>query len=103
MERENTLSPCAADALQGTRLIEIEGKDVGIAALDETITEVMDLGLREDAAISNELMVRIAHNNFIPEALQNAYAKAVLAEYVAVRMKVRMERALKNYESIRND
>lgn len=103
MGRDETLPPCATDALQGTRLVEIEGKQVGIAALDETITEVMGLGLREDTEISNELMVRIVHNNFIPDNLKNAYAKAVLAEYVAMRIKVRMETALKNYESIRND
>jgi hypothetical protein len=83
MGRDEVKPPCAADALQGTRLVEIDGKRVGITTLDETITKVMGLGLHDDTTIIAEHMARIAHNNFIPEALQNEYAKAVFAEYVA--------------------
>jgi hypothetical protein len=103
MARDDVTPPCTADALQGTRLVEIDGKRVGITTLDETITEVMGLELHDDDTIAAELMVRINRTNFIPEVLQNAYSKALFAEYVATRMKVRMEKALKNYESIRND
>ena len=47
MCRDDIAPSCAADALQGTRLVKTARKRVGIAALDETITEVMGLGLHE--------------------------------------------------------
>ena len=94
---------CAADAFQRTRIVEIQGKRIGIIAFDNTITEVIGLEHQDDVIISTESMGRIARNNFIPQSLQNAYAKAVFAVYVAMWMKILMEKALKKYKPIRND
>jgi hypothetical protein len=103
MGKEDTLAPCAAEALASVRQVNISGKKVGIAGLDASIAEVESLGLRDDAAISAELMQRITAQNYIPEAFSGAYEKAVMAEYYAVRMKKRMEKALKNFERINNE
>jgi hypothetical protein len=77
----NTLCPCVADALFGTRQLTVAGKQVGITGLDEAFAAVQARGLTGDAAISAELMRRIRENNYIPPALAEVYAAAVLAEY----------------------
>jgi hypothetical protein len=77
----NTLSPCAADALFGTRQLSVAGKTVGITGLDAAFAAVQARGLIGDATISAELMRRIRENNYIPPALVDEYAAAVLAEY----------------------
>ncbi len=77
----NTLSPCAADALFGSRQITVAGKTVGITGLDAAFAAVQARGLNGDAAISAELMRRIRENNYIPPTLAEVYALAVLAEY----------------------
>lgn len=77
----NTLSPCAADALFGTRQLTVAGKTVGITGLDAAFAAVQARGLAGDAAISAELMRRIRENNYIPPAIADEYAAAVLAEY----------------------
>ncbi|MGD0535066.1 MAG: hypothetical protein ABR999_06435 [Methanoregula sp.] len=78
---KNTLSPCAADALFGTRQLTVAGKTVGITGLDAAFAAIQAREITGDAAISAELMRRIRENNYIPPALANEYAVAVLAEY----------------------
>jgi hypothetical protein len=97
---DDKLSPCAADALQQVRQIMIDEKPVGILRLDETITEVRALGLTQDSDIRAALMQRIAQYNYIPASADDMYAKSVLAEFYADRMKHRMEQALKNYSRL---
>jgi hypothetical protein len=77
----NTLSPCAADALFGTRQLAVAGKTVGITGLDAAFAAVQARGLNGDAAISAELLRRIRENNYIPPTLEGEYATALLAEY----------------------
>jgi len=77
----NTLCPCVADALFGTRQITVAGKTVGITGLDAAFAAVQARGLTGDAAISAELLRRIRENNYIPPALEGEYAAAALTEY----------------------
>jgi hypothetical protein len=100
---DDKLSPCAADALQQVRQIMIDEKPVGIVRLDETITEVQALGLSQDTEIRAALMQRIARYNYIPASSDEIYAKSVLAEFYADRMKRRMEQALKNYSRLNSE
>ncbi len=78
---KNTLLPCAADALSGTRQLTVAGKRVGITGLDAAFAAVTARGLVGDAEIEAELMHRIRENNYIPPALADEYAAAMLAEY----------------------
>ncbi|MFA6361883.1 hypothetical protein [Methanoregula sp.] len=77
----NTLCPCVADALFGTRQLTVAGKTVGITGLDAAFAAVQARGLVGDAEISAELMRRIRENNYIPPAIADEYAAALLAEY----------------------
>ena len=77
----NTLSPCAADALFGTRQLTVAGKTVGITGLDAAFAAVQARGLVGDAEISAELLRRIRENNYIPPAIADEYTAALLAEY----------------------
>ena len=97
---DDKLSPCAADALQQVRQIMIDEKPVGIVRLDDAITEVRALGLAHDSEIRAALMQCIAQYNYIPASADDIYAKSVLAEFYADRMKRRMEQALKNYSRL---
>jgi len=77
----HTLCPCEANALFGTRYLTVAGKLVGITGLDAAFAAVDARGLTGDAAISAELMRRVENENYIPPALAEEYAAAVLAEY----------------------
>lgn len=100
---DDNLTLRSADTLQHTRQITIGEKNVDIVGLDKVITEVENLGLSDDAALMTELMQRIGTYNHIPQSLADDYAKSLLAEYYAARIKLRMERALRNYEQMQKD
>jgi hypothetical protein len=100
---DDKLSPCAADALRQVRQIMVDERAVGIVRLDETIHEVQALGLSGEADIRAALMQRIAQYNYIPATAAGAYARAIVAEFYADRMKQRMEQALKNYSRMKKE
>jgi hypothetical protein len=81
MDKYGQLSPCAASALFGTRQLTIAGKQVGITGLDGAFAAVQARGLSGDAEIRTELMRRVTENNYVPPALADEYATAVLTEY----------------------
>ncbi len=72
---------CAADALWRIRKIPVNGIPTGINRLDESITAVRDLGLADDSAIRAALLERVRAANYIPPAVEEAYAAALLEEY----------------------
>ena len=78
---KDSLSPCAADALFNTRQLTVSGKQVGITGLDAAFAAVQARGLVGDTEISAELICRLRESNYIPLALTDEYAAAVLAEY----------------------
>jgi len=80
---KTTQSPCAADALFGTKTITVNGKAVGIARLCDAIADVRALGLSRDDDLKRALVVRVEKDNYIPEKLTTEYAEALLAEYRA--------------------
>jgi hypothetical protein len=100
---DDKLSPCAADALQQVRQITVDGKQVGIVRLDETIRDVQALGLPGEDEIRTALMQRIAACNYIPAPAADAYARSIVAEFYASRIKQRMEQALKNYSQFNKE
>lgn len=65
----------------GVRKLAIGGIETGITGLDECIAAVRVLGLADDAAIREELLVRLAKGNYIPTKKREAYGAALLAEY----------------------
>jgi hypothetical protein len=97
------LSPCAADALSQVRQIAIDGQKVGIVRLNESISEVMAMNLSADADIQAALLQRIEQHNYIPPSAGEVFAKSLMAEFYADRMKQRMKTALKNYSAIDHD
>ena len=65
----------------GVRKVAIDGMETGITGLDECIAAVKALGLADDAAIREELLVRLAKGNYIPTKKREAYGAALLEEY----------------------
>lgn len=53
----------------------------GITGLDECIATVRALDLADDAAITEEPLVRLAKGNYIPTKKRAVYGAALLAEY----------------------
>jgi len=65
----------------GVRRIAIDGIETGLTGLDECIAAVKALGLADDGAIREELLVRLAKGNYIPTKKREAYGAALLEEY----------------------
>ncbi len=78
-----TQSPCAADALYGTRSITVNGKTVGIARLCDALADVRAMNPDGDDVIREALLARVGQENYIPEKLRGEYGDALLAEYRA--------------------
>ena len=72
---------CAADALRRIRQVKINGIMTGITMLDESIAHVRTQGLTSDAAIREALLKRVKVYNYIPPAVENNYADALVEEY----------------------
>jgi len=64
-----------------TKMILVEGKETGIDQLDWIVTEVRNLRLSDDAAITEELLKRMQALNYVPTKKKEAYGAALLAEY----------------------
>jgi hypothetical protein len=72
---------CPADALRRIRQIKINGISTGITMLDESISEVRELGFAGDWEIREALMNRVKIYNYIPPSVADAYAEAIMKEY----------------------
>ncbi len=72
---------CAADALRRIRQVKINGIMTGITMLDESIAAVRAQGLGTDTAIREALMKRVKVYNYVPPAVENHYAEALIEEY----------------------
>lgn len=67
--------------LGGLEFIEVGGRKVGIFGLREAIAEVMALGLADEGRIGEELLSRIAEQNYIAPGSRPAYKEALLRAY----------------------
>jgi hypothetical protein len=72
---------CAAEALRRVRQVMINGLPTGITMFDESIAEVKEQNLQNDTEIRAALMKRIRVYNYIPPAVEEEYARALLDEY----------------------
>jgi len=72
---------CPADALRRIRQVRINGVMTGITMLDESIAAVKSQGLTGDTAIREALMKRVKVYNYVPPAVEDHYAMALMAEY----------------------
>jgi hypothetical protein len=64
-----------------TPKLKVGDKDIGISCLDDVMMEVEEMGLKDDAAITKELVKRVKDRDFIPAKVEKEYAAALLAEY----------------------
>jgi len=85
MEEEKKRKECkkCGDELviDETPKIKVNGKDVGIADLDNIMSEVIALNLSDDAQISKELLQRVKDRDFVPSSVEKEYSHALLEEY----------------------
>jgi predicted Mrr-cat superfamily restriction endonuclease len=85
MEEEKKRKECkkCGDELviDETPKIKVNGKDVGIADLDNIMSEVIALNLSDDAHISKELLQRVKDRDFVPSSVEKEYSRALLEEY----------------------
>ena len=65
----------------GVRKVVIDGIETGITGLDECIAAVKAMGLADDTAIREALLVRLGKGNYIPTKKREAYGAALLEEY----------------------
>ena len=78
---ENNDKPCcAADALRRIRQVKVNGIMTGITMLDESISAVRAQGVTGDPAIREALMKRVKVYNYVPPAVENHYAEALIEQ-----------------------
>jgi NAD-dependent dihydropyrimidine dehydrogenase PreA subunit len=68
-----------------TRLILIEGKQIGIVGLDEVFAEMAKADSKPDESTKRLLLTRLKSLNYIPSAKEQVYASAFLDEYEKYR------------------
>ncbi len=73
---------CANEALRRIKQIRINGIPTGIAMLDRSIGEVKALKINDPIQVKKELMDRVKIYNYVPKGVYEAYADAVLGEYM---------------------
>jgi hypothetical protein len=72
---------CATDALWRIKKINVNGVMTRISSLDESIATVQSMNLPTDSAIRTALLGKIRGANYIPPAVEEAYAAALMEEY----------------------
>ncbi len=72
---------CAQAAARKTKLLLIGGCSVGIAHLDEIISEIKARGLQSDEEIGAALLEKIKIFNYVPSGAGPEYKHALLEEY----------------------
>lgn len=77
---KNTIPPCAADALQRIRQVEIGGVVVGISMLDRILEEVAAMNIQDIRELGFELMSRVKVYNYVPPRVEDQYRVAILKE-----------------------
>lgn len=79
MEEEETC--CPASAARKIKKIEIDGLEVGIAQLGETISKVAALGLTNEKDVGQLLLKETKIYNYVPTSKESGYRLALLKEY----------------------
>jgi Pyruvate/2-oxoacid:ferredoxin oxidoreductase delta subunit len=64
-----------------TRLILIEGRQIGMVGLEEAFAELARSGQKPDESAGQLLLTKLKALNYIPKAKEEAYASAFLKEY----------------------
>ncbi len=64
-----------------TKLVTIEGKQIGIVGLDEVFGEMYQSRKRPDNSLKGHLLSRLKDFNYIPASKEAAYAQVFLEEY----------------------
>lgn len=63
------------------RLMSIEGKQIGIAGLDEAMEELYRAGIRPEESAASGLFSKLKQLNYIPPAKEEVYISVFLNEY----------------------
>ncbi len=64
-----------------TKLLIIEGKQIGIVGLDDVLQEFYQVGEKTNVSLKHRLLSRLKQLNYIPSAKEEVYASAFIDEY----------------------
>jgi hypothetical protein len=78
---KNSSCGCCGTRIVGLRQVNVGGRNVGIAGMDETFQEYFKKGKIPDNATGDELVVDLKKLNFIAEGAEGMYKEAFLREY----------------------
>jgi NAD-dependent dihydropyrimidine dehydrogenase PreA subunit len=68
-----------------TKLVTIEGKQIGIAGLEEVLDEFLKAGGLPDEELKGQILKRLKEYNYIPSSKEEIYASVFLDEYKKFR------------------
>jgi len=72
---------CSAEALRRIRQIDIDGRPIGLAMLDDILEEVLREDLPDEGRIGDDLLRKARIYNYIPPAADEKYRNALVGEY----------------------
>lgn len=72
---------CCGTRIVGLRQVNVGGRNVGIAGIDETFQEYFKKGKIPDEATADNLVIDLKKLNFIAEGSEGMYKEAFLREY----------------------
>lgn len=73
--------------MQGVKIINIGGTEVGLYRLEEIYKEVCGLGI-DGEVLKGELLKRVKVDNWIPESKEREFATAIFKAYESFCKKV---------------
>ncbi|NIM96962.1 MAG: hypothetical protein GTO24_02400 [candidate division Zixibacteria bacterium] len=68
-----------------TKLVTIEGKQIGIVGLEEVLEDFSQAGRKPDEDVKHDLLKRLRELNYIPASKEEVYGSAFLDEYKKFR------------------
>jgi NAD-dependent dihydropyrimidine dehydrogenase PreA subunit len=64
-----------------SKLIQIEGKSIGLIGLDEIFAQLREAGEKPSKELKNRLLEKFKEHNYIPKAKEESYALVLMEEY----------------------
>ena len=82
MANEMGDKPCCAEAAaRRIRHLVIDGSPIGVARLDDIMSEVRGMSLPGDEEIAEALLKKVKIFNYVPSSASSEYKQALLEEY----------------------
>lgn len=83
MEKKKECKKCGEElVIDETPKLKVGGREVGINDLDDIMSDVIAMELKDHVSIGKELLKKVKENDFVPSSVEKEYERALLEEYI---------------------